>query len=309
MGQLPTGPFVLARRSDQLGGRLNAITNARVLAELLDLEFRFVWPSRSDHSVRDPRELFDGAFLAEFELEPHTLDGLESVTYDEFTAMTPAERSTVLNRSSQVFIEIGEPDVILRPDAADTTTATRRYRRCFQELGWNDAARGLVEFAAHSPTLEDLLGMHVRAGDMVTGGWRHTITHQKYVPTAFVHRALTAFAGGKRTLLFSDNADYVAYLRSWFPVLTPGELVPGYERLSETQRALADMVLLSRCDPIVGPPASAFSRLAANLGGTIVARTDTLVPAGEERECILSGIAGRDRARITIGAVAQADGS
>jgi hypothetical protein len=272
---------------------LNAITNARVLAELLDLEFRFVWPSRSDHSVKDPRELFDGAFLAEFELEPHTLDGLRSVTYDEFMAMTQAERSTVLDRSSRVFIEIGEPYVVLRPDAAEATTATRRYRRCFEELGWNDVARGLVDFAAHSAALENLLGIHVRAGDIVTGGWRHVVTHQKYVPTAFVHRALTAFAaGGRKALLISDSPDYAAYLRSWFPVLTPEELIPGYERLNETQRALADMVLLSRCDPIVGPPASAFSRLAANLGGATVAQTDTLVPAGEERESILSGIAG-----------------
>jgi hypothetical protein len=293
VGQLPRRPFVLARRSDQLGGRLNAITNARVLAELLDLEFRFAWPSRSDHSVADPTELFDGAFLAEFELEPHTLDGLRCVTYDDFMAMTPAERSTVLDRSSRVFIEIEEPYVVLRPDAAEATTATRRYRRCFEELGWNDVARGLVDFAAYSATLEDLLGMHVRAGDVVTGGWRHTVTHQKYVPTAFVNRALTAFAaGGRRALLVSDSTDYVAYLRSWFPVLTPEELVPGYERLNETQRALADMLLLSRCNPIVGPSASAFSRLAANLGGAIVARTDSLVPAGEERECILSGVAG-----------------
>lgn len=278
---------------DQVGSRLNAIINARLLAEAVGVEFRFVWPASSDRSVNDPRQLFSDAFLAELALDPHMLDGLREVTYDEFVAMSPGDRASVLDARSGLFVEINDPYVVIRTDAADAEAATRRFRRCFDELGWNDRVRDVVDFAAHSGTLEGLTGLHVRAGDIVTGAWRHVVTHQKYVPTALVHQALTALAAGeRRVLLLSDSDEYLAYLRSRFPVVTPQDLVPDYEHLSETQRALADIVVLARCDPIVAPPASAFSRLAANLGGATLARTDTLAPAGEEREYVLAGIAG-----------------
>jgi hypothetical protein len=289
VARLPTRPFVLARRSDQLGSRLNAIINARALAQLLGLEFRFVWPRTEDRSVTDPSELFGRSFLDEFELDRETLEGVRGVSYNELMGMTPAERASVLDGGSEVFVESADPFVVLRPDATDADTATRRYRRCFEGLGWNRLARGLLD-GITAPA--GILGMHVRAGDIVTGRWRHAVAHQKYVPTALVRHALAVFAAGDRgTLLLSDSAEFAAHLRSRFAVLTPEELVPGYERLTEAQRALADIVLLSSCDPIVGPTASGFNRLAANLCGATVARTDGLAPVGEERELVLAGIA------------------
>ena len=52
------GVFVVARRWDQLGARLSAIANARSLARMLDIEFRFVWPRGHDRAVNQPLELF-----------------------------------------------------------------------------------------------------------------------------------------------------------------------------------------------------------------------------------------------------------
>jgi hypothetical protein len=286
-------PPVVARRWDQLGSRLGAIINGRVLAEVEQLAFRLEWPRGPERSVEDPLQLFSQPFLDEVTLRRHELDGRRCVTYHELIGLAPADRRMLLARGSRAFLDMNELFGVVGSDGDGYETAQRRYRRCFDELGWNDETRALIELTQRCDSLRGLAGVHVRAGDIVSGPWRHAINHEKYVPTPYVLQTLSVFTGEQRpTLVVSDNGEYLAELRARFPqVLTAAELLPGTDRLTEAQRVLVELLALSRCDPIVGPPASAFSKLAANLGSKIVARADTLSPRGEEREVLLAGIA------------------
>lgn len=63
---MTTGPIILARRWDGLGGRLHAIMNEWSAARALDLEFRFVWPRNAFGELQEPREVFDEAFVERF---------------------------------------------------------------------------------------------------------------------------------------------------------------------------------------------------------------------------------------------------
>jgi hypothetical protein len=100
--------------------------------------------------------------------------------------------------------------------------------------------------------------------------------------------------------VLSDNAPYLAWLADRFrTVITTGEIVPDYASLTAMQQALADILTLSRCEPIVGPPNSAFSRLAANLGPGSLVRADHLVPQGQERNVLRAGIAVRREGVVT----------
>jgi hypothetical protein len=285
--------LVVARRWDQLGTRLGAIVNARVIAELLELDFRFVWPRGADQAINEPTQLFSDRFLNDYEIDLQALQGRRCVSYHELMALSSTDRLAVLSAGSGAFIDMNELFGVVRDDEDDDRTAQRRYRRCFEEIGWNDEVRQLLAFTSRDEALDGLAGVHVRAGDVVTGAWRHSIAHQKYQPAPFVRQALAVFTGeGRPVLVLSDSAEYQDHLRTQFPeVVTPRDLLPRYQRLTEIQRALFDLLALSRCDPIVGPPASAFSKLAANLGGGIVARADTLAAAGSERDVLLAGIA------------------
>ena len=98
----------------------------------------------------------------------------------------------------------------------------------------------------------------------------------------------------------------IAVLSSWCPtvnymfghlrdrfntICTPGEIVTGYAHLTESQRALADILVLSRAQRIVGPRASAFSQLAAHLAGQAIHSVDSLMVEDAALCCLRDGIA------------------
>ncbi len=82
-------PLVITRRWDQLGGRLNALTNAIAVAEALDLEARFVWPQGPDGSVLDPRQLFAPSYLADHEIDADALRDRTAIWFGELVAAQP----------------------------------------------------------------------------------------------------------------------------------------------------------------------------------------------------------------------------
>ena len=261
------GSPIVARRWDQLGGRLNAIVNARSLAALLGVEFRFVWPRGDDPAINDPSELFSKSFLSEFEIQSTELDGRTPIPDWELVAMDGPSAGTALGRAGGAsFVEVSEIFAISR--LADETDggARDRFTRCFHEIGWSAEVLELLAACSQLDGAGTLSAVHVRAGDIVTGDWRHLIAHEKYTPTPYVEYAIEQLSDGdhKQVLVLSDNDDYLGWLRRRFTtVKTAPEIVPGYASLTEAQRALADILVLSHCAAIIGPPSSSFSRLAA----------------------------------------------
>ena len=77
----------------------------------------------------------------------------------------------------------------------------------------------------------------------------------------------------------TDHPEYAAWLAERYGTVAPAALVPGYEALTSVQRALADLVVLSRCETVAAAGWSAFSRVAVNAGGGTLVRPDELVPA------------------------------
>ncbi len=291
------GPLAVARRWDQLGGRLNAIVNASALAEAFGGEFRFVWPVGADAAINHPTELFSEAYLSEFEIPSTELEGRTPIPDWEIVAMEELDARAELERTgASGFIEVSEIFAISRLAGETSATARARFSRCFHEIGWSAKVLDLIAVCSRLAGIDRLSAVHVRAGDIVTGDWRHLIAHEKYTPTPYIEDAIERLADGGRNpvLVLSDNDRYLGSLKQRFTtVMTASEIVPGYAALTEAQRALADILVLSRCETIVGPPSSSFSRLAANLGCGHVARADELLAAGTELETLRRGIATR----------------
>lgn len=292
------GVLVVARRWDQLGGRLTAIANARSLAELLGREFRFVWPRGHDSAVNDPRVIFTETFLDSFEIQPAALEGREAVSHKKALApAAPAQRRSLDSEPGGTFVDVEEIFDVLRGPDESRDRALERFRRSFWTLGFNEPMAELIDFCASWPGERPVAALHVRAGDIVDGEWRHVVAHEKYSPTAYVHHDIQHLSrGGERqVLVVSDNAPYLAWLQDRFAsVITTDEIVPRYSRLLPVQQAFADILVLARCELIVGPPSSAFSRLAANLGPGEIVRADTLIRDGDARDVLRAGIdAGR----------------
>jgi hypothetical protein len=295
--------LVVARRWDQLGARLNAMLNARSIADAFGLEFRFIWPRGADAHINDPTQLFTSAYLDRFEIEAATIAGRTAVPSHELLAAQAASGPEALGSAEATrFVDVNDMFDIVRIGSETRAAAWSRFMRGFEEIDWQPEIRRVLAFCSEWAVGGGASAVHVRAGDIVAGDWRHLVMHEKYTPTPFVNRAIEQLAegAGKRVLVLSDNAPYLAWLRERYrSVVTADRITPGYQELTEIQQALADVLLMSRCDLIVGPPLSAFDRLAANLGDTEVIRADRLVAAGDAREVVRVGIEDRIRDAAT----------
>jgi hypothetical protein len=292
-------PIVFARRWDRLGGRLVAILNARAIADALNVRFRFIWPRGDDHELDEPRELFDAAFLVSHEIDADDLLHRTILKFDP--RQTPAEaRQSLFAMEPPPAIEISECFRILALAGEEHTAAAARFRAGLDDIVWSARGRELIEFFRSNADIQGLSAVHVRAGDVVTGDWGHFMAYEKYVPMPFIEAAVVKLSAGGRkpVVVMSDSEPCVAYLRGRHRNLrAPADLYPGYESLSDVQKAFADVLMLSRCRVIVGPKSSAFSLLGANLGAATMVGADRFGPDGRKAQVLRQWIEQGLRAR------------
>lgn len=280
------GPIVVARRWDRLGGRLGAILNAWSVAHALGLDFRLVWPMGESEELNEPRELFDERFLAQFECRDTDLDGRFVRRLPTHLSLQEA-RDFVQNIGRNVIFDISDCFEIITFLGEDRNSAHKRFRNSLKEIGWSVDASALLNDILDSRFSSNYAAMHVRAGDIVTGDWRQFVSVDKYLPSPYVELLIKRLSvdGVVEVVLFSDNLKYLTCLKNQFPeIRTSDELVPKYYNLTEIQRALADILVLSRSNFIVGPKSSAFSCLAANIGNLKVRGISEFMSESEASE-------------------------
>lgn len=243
--------------------------------------------------MNDPGQLFSRQFLAEFEISEDALTGHAILPVQELVSLERDQIDRRLGSDLTVpYVEIDEVFWILRLAAEDPSEALGRFITCFQAIGWSDEAQSSLNFASTWNTDDQIAAIHIRAGDIVTGGWRHFMFYGKYMPVPYVSFAIDELSHGGRkpVLVMSDNAELLLWLQTRHAnIVTVSEVVPGYARLPEILKAFADMLLMSRCHTIVGPSESAFSALAADLGRSRVMSAERLIPAGQAHEVLRSG--------------------
>ena len=286
-------PIFFCRRWDLLGARLMALTNTIALARSFGCEFRFMWPEGPDPYIADPTPLLARPFLQRFEFTEEDLRGRTVLPEGEilFRDRTGV-RERFAGMDEQVLVEIHHPFDIVRPRDDDPTEAARRFIDAFHSIEWSDEARRLVDYASAWNSDEVISALHVRGGDVVSGGWRHSMYYGKYMPLPYVTYAVEELSRrADHLLVLSDNAMLLAWLRRRFDsIVTAADIVPGYDELPVMLRAFTDILVMSRCGSVYGPSDSAFSTLAAHVGGRRVMPADRLVPPGGERTVLYSGI-------------------
>jgi hypothetical protein len=291
--------IVVARRWDGLGGRLHAILNGLSMARALGLEFRFVWPRNFFTALQEPREIFDGAFLARFEIAESACD---RTALPPPTTLSLAEARTLCRAAEpNSMIDVRECFGVLAFADESAAAAAARFRAGWKEIAWSGAVRAVIESISRAADPRGYSAIHIRAGDIVGGDWRQFVPVEKFMPTAYVEFAVETLTGrdAGQVVLVSDNDRYVRYLKARFDLVrSPSDLIDSYARLSEAQRALTDVLVLSRARRVVGPPTSAFSQLAAHLSGLDVLSIADLVTEDAARRRLRDGIAHTARAAV-----------
>ena len=70
--------------------------------------------------------------------------------------------------------------------------------RSFHQLGWCVAVRSLMSRCSDLDLGPRPAALHLRAGDIVSGGWRQIMHHEKYTPVPFAEHAADNDEGVKR---------------------------------------------------------------------------------------------------------------
>ena len=265
--------IILARRGDGLGERLNGLVNAMHLAELLDVPFRFTWPEHQDddrHAIVPASEFFSAEFVAAHEIGHHdTADGFpladRKTTIDALRQQLASAERGLRVRNRPMTIRNGA-------DSIRTNTADQ-----FAKIGFHPRIEAAIEAARAVPLDARTAGIHLRAGDVLFGRFRVWTRPAHKVISAPVARELIerSRAEGREVLVFGQDTDLIGELCASTGATDAATLRPPGD-LSPPEVAMFDMVLLSRCAPILAGT-SGFAVQAAAIAGQ---------PAMESRELI-----------------------
>ena len=260
---------VLARRSDGLGQRLSAILNGLRLANLLDAEFRLTWPvdgegaaAREDHSIVAAEDFFSESFLRRhryqgdpgegfgFPKRAEDLDDLRSQLH-----ATPLGLAAP-NRPLRKVVGPNVPDI-------DGSFAAE-----FDLIEFHPDVHAAMTRAREVPLEEGSVGIHLRAGDVLFGPLR-TLNRfwDKCIPAPIARALIEQLRDDVRPVfVFGQDADLVRHLCEDTGAIEAETLRPG---MSGHQQSMFDIVLMSRCERIIGAR-SGFAGLAANITGKSV---------------------------------------
>lgn len=125
--------MVVAKRWDGYGGRLCALLNALSVARALGLEFRFVWLRTAEWGLSEPRELFDDAFLARFEVTESVCEG-RAVLSDPTGLSLADAKKFYLEKSPNSVIYIDECFKVVAFAGESEEAAQARFRAGLDEI-------------------------------------------------------------------------------------------------------------------------------------------------------------------------------
>lgn len=251
----PPPKHVLSRRSDGLGERLNSLLNAMRLAEILDVDFRFTWPIGAagkdpHHAIVPPEQFFSADFVAaHLVATADTKDGFEEPA-------GPADDLDSLRRqlaAAERGLKVPGRPLRTRIDPEAVPAVVRGFAAEFDAVGFHPSIAAAIAAARAVPLGARTVGIHLRAGDALYGHYRtFTCYWRKVVPLPVARALIGRFqAQGRELLVFGQDAAAIDSLCRTTGATDATTKRPT-EGMTPAEAAMFDLVLLSRCDRIVG---------------------------------------------------------
>jgi len=251
-----------ANRHDGMGERLRAILNAMVLARVMDGEFKFGWDTHdvAFHATPDKDIIFEDGFQSKY-----FLDNDESTKLKLY----PLQKLPFVNHetlSEYDGISIQQVNISQSLPYPYKDFDSKTYKNEFDNIGFS---KELAEAKKHGENIsvsEKAVAIHIRAGDIVFRNYRNMpIFYNKVTPFYLLDYIIKLLMNdGYEIIIFGQDDDFCTYLSETYGVLYSKTLLK--EGYSESQIALFDIVLMSKCSQILAGY-SGFAILAEWIGG------------------------------------------
>lgn len=248
MSETPSKGYILSARKDRLGGRLISLFHGIRLAQQFDLPYRISWPEFHDFEINNYEELFSRSYIDQHFVAP-----------DEDDDPSVQALNTPMDETIAQRVRDG---LVLKIDATKFPINQRSTDgfEFFGSIGFHPI---IVEQIDKIETVGSFDALHLRYGDLLSADRVYSMA----IPIEYYLDFLDNFDFENKTLiLFGDNPDLQKHLATLYPVVLASDAYDD-ENLTDLQRALMDIYLLSSADSITMGGTSNFSILAASLAG------------------------------------------
>lgn len=267
--------FIAATRTDGLGVRLMALLNAMALSKYLKCEFKFSWDDNKSknpyHDVISSSLTFNESFISSHYIESKSISNLTKVDLESFLKSEekdiyfycPQSLSGDLRNNKDVF----------------GFMKSFNYSKVFDEIGFSSEINKAICAAREVELGFGAIALHLRAGDVIYAGFRRSGYYVNKIISWPLALDIIKKHSDKRIVIFSQDHSMVEFLKSRFTNLV-FSLDMADVSYDGVQRAIFDIVLMSRCGSIIAG-SSGFSMCAAMLSGTKVTKPSLLYNKNE----------------------------
>lgn len=261
-------PVFVARRSDGLGERLNALINAIRLSSIFQTDFMFSW---SDRLIDDPFHAImpiDRMFSKDFIDKHHA--PLEKTRgaweFDKQKRPLSAVEWALCSHGG-----VSGPRTSLSDYISDATEILRAASpaEAFRKIGFSQEINEAIALARTTPIPDKAVAVHLRSGDVFYSDYRKYVHYTyKGLTTPIAKAMIRKFVADDHSVyLFGEDREQIEYLSETGPAVNSFKLnADKIAAMERHQRAMYDLVLLSRFDKILGG-SSGFARQASWIGG------------------------------------------
>ncbi|MGP4973265.1 hypothetical protein ACTXIP_06380 [Psychrobacter alimentarius] len=246
-------------RTDGFGERLRAILNTIVLARLYSSNFYFTWSDIGDkhrdfHAISSASEIFKETFIDEHLVNKEDLENLRLIK---------------INKAKHIGLDnlVGYDGVSLDQGYLKESIQYR-YSQAFNEIKFSEALDIAKADAKELKLPTKLVAIHLRAGDLVYGMFRYSnMYYSKAVPPYVAEVVINKFKNkGYKVLIFGQDYSFCNRLAE----NTGATYVDNIKNknYTDTQSALFDITLMSRCNEIVAG-LSGFAIVAKWIGAEV----------------------------------------
>lgn len=251
-----------ANRHDGMGERLRAILNAMVLAKIMNGEFRFGWDTHdvAFHATPSKDMIFEDSFQSKYFLGNDESKKLKLYPLQKL----PFVNSEALSKYDGISIQQVNISQSLPYPYKDFDS--KIYKNAFDDIGFSKELAEAKSYGESILVSEKAVAIHIRAGDIVFKNYRNMpIFYNKVTPFYLLDYIIKILkSDGYEVIIFGQDDDFCTYLSETYGILYSKNLLK--EDYSESQIALFDIVLMSKCNQILAGY-SGFAILAEWIGG------------------------------------------
>lgn len=255
--------YLFTGRKDGLGQRLLGLLEVMAVAYYYGFKFAFSWENNKEgnhfHDVKSVHSMFSDAFI-----DKHYLGNIESnavkILYGD-AYVTPTIESII-------------EDINYNVD----------YESLYNQIKFSDEIQSVLDYVKGNELPKDLIGIHMRAGDIVYGSFRRdSLFFDKVLQYPFILEIINRNEQNKNIILVGQDNVLMEYLKKEYNI---GMAQDYYlEHFTSLQKIFFDIGLLIRCKMVYGANSAPVS-LANKLSNNTLIDVHKSI-SNEEKMCVL----------------------